>query len=226
MKYAFFDLYVNFRTLIVLSLLGLGCLPVRASADTEFLSDKSFSYGMSQEDAARLIYGDKHKKDWEIGYDIATTSTWEIACRHHKEVMYIVRFYNGVCIFVEKRAELEHKDIEKTISKIFDINGPTGEVAGNSKESQFFARWEKDERSIELLGMSRRGGKFLLSLEDSDEALSNEAMLIRDREIKDGRMTIDPITGQPRPHITTGEGQASKDAEPPREDENPPAEDK
>jgi hypothetical protein len=196
--------------LFLLSLMGL-FLPGRANADTEFLSDRSFSYGMSQEDAAHLIYSDKSKKDWEIAYDIATESTWEIACRHHEEVMYIVRFYNGKCIFVEKRSELEHKDIEKTISKIFDVNGPTGEVAGNSKESQFFARWDKEERSIELLGMSRRGGKFLLSLEDSDEALNNEAMLVRDRELKLGRMTIDPITGKPRPHISTGEAQADED---------------
>src|SRR5690606_3505290 len=100
----------------VLALL-LCLLPFRAQADTEFLSDKSFSYGMSQADAAEMVFGEKHSKDWEIAYDVATASTWEIACRHHEEVQYVARFYEGTCIFVEKRAEIDGRDVEKTISK-------------------------------------------------------------------------------------------------------------
>lgn len=182
-----------------------------ASADTEFLSDRSFQYGMSQEDAAKMIYGEKSSKEWEIAYDIATASTWELACRHHEEVMYVVRFFEGRCIYVEKRAELEPRDMEKTISEIFDRNGSTAEVAGNRNESQFFARWNDEERSMELMAMRRRGGKFLLSYQDTDEELLNEALLIRDREIKQGRMVIDPLTGKAIPHVETGEQQSGEE---------------
>lgn len=198
---------------LLLPLLLLCLLPLRAWAETEFLNDKAFSYGMSQEDAAKMIYGDKHGKDWEIAYDVATTSTWEIACRHHEEVQYVVRFYEGTCIYVEKRAEIDGRDVEKTISKIFDVNGETAEAAGNTGESQFFARWTHDDRTIELMAMRRRGGKFLLSYQDADLGRVNEAMLIRDREIKQGRMVIDPLTGKPMPHVETGEQAANSGAE-------------
>ena len=67
--------------------------------------------------------------------------------------------------------------------------------------------------SVTVAAVIERGGKFLLSYEDSDEQLNNEAMLVRDREIKEGRMSIDPITGKPRPHIESGENQAGKDEE-------------
>ena len=63
---------------LLLPLLLLCLLPLRAWAETEFLNDKAFSYGMSQEDAAKMIYDDKHGKDWEIAYDVATTSTTPI----------------------------------------------------------------------------------------------------------------------------------------------------
>ena len=64
------------------ALLMLLLSPGLAIADTEFLNDKAFQFGMSQKDAAELLYGEKHAKDWEIAYDVATRSTWEIACRH------------------------------------------------------------------------------------------------------------------------------------------------
>ncbi len=214
------------RTVLGLLLAGLllaGLLPCEARASTEFLNDKAFQYGMNQLDAVKLIYGERSDREWEIAYDIATTSTWEIACRHHEEVMYVVRFFNGRCIYVEKRAELESKDMEKTISELFDRNGPTGEVAGNRKESQFFARWTVEERSMELMAMRRRAGLFLLSYQDCDEALNNEAMLVRDREIKQGRMVIDPVTGLAVPHVGTGEDTAQDEEGEPAQDEDPEA---
>ncbi|MCB1218557.1 hypothetical protein KDL44_14325 [bacterium] len=195
------------------ALLMLLLSPGLAIADTEFLNDKAFQFGMSQKDAAELLYGEKHAKDWEIAYDVATRSTWEIACRHHEEVQYVVRFYEGRCIYVEKRSEMEGRDMEKAISKLFDTNGNTSEAAGNTAESQFFARWTRDERSMELMAMRRRGGKFLLSYQDAELGLVNEAMLVRDRELKEGRMVIDPLTGKAVLHVQSGEQQAEGEGE-------------
>src|SRR5690606_36232327 len=85
------------------------------------------------------------------------------------------------------------------------------EAAGNTSESQFFARWTREERTMELMAMRRRGGKFLLSYQDADLGRVHEAMLVRERELKQGRMVIDPLTGQAIPHVETGEQAASDD---------------
>ena len=59
--------------------------------------------------------------------------------------------------------------------------------------------------------MRRTGGKFLLSYLDYDDETLNEALLVRDRELKEGRMVIDPLTGKAEPHVQSGEQQAKED---------------
>ena len=211
-------------------------LLVAARGQPDITEASYFWYGMDYGQAQSVL---EDERDWEVLGELSTPSTSEIRCIWREEVLYIVRFYQGRCYHLEKRAEISAEAVNETFTyylstiEVDDDRGeyldampaPDGGVqpVHNEDMSLLFCRWNLMSREIELTAQAHEDGSYMVFYEEFDPLVRSEAEHTRQQELQTTPQVVDPITGQPRAapgqehsgEGQEGEGQDEDEQEPP-----------
>jgi len=181
------------RILLLLVLL-LG-LVVPGYAAVDFLEDGQFRYGMGIVEANEWLAG--HEDDFIIQYRIDTPSTNEIACVYKESEFYRIRFFQGTCYFIERRAEIEAEAVPVAFEQFSAEYGETPEMTQSHDQRLWYGRWMLKDRDVQLTAYDRAEGQFFITYQELDPLLLGEALHVQEQEVASGTVQIDPITGKP-----------------------------
>jgi hypothetical protein len=182
-------------------------------------------YGMAQAEAEKVI---ADKAFWQVAYRVDTASTSEIACVWDHSVFYKVKFFEGKCYFIEKRAIVSRDEIDTLLQMYRGAYGDTPEATSDHQGRLIFSRWTMTNREVTINAMRLKDGRYKLFYEEFDPVEIGAARRAQEAELGEGgNMDVDPITGRPRitpmgPSAYTGEDEAeaeTADAEPAGEPE-------
>jgi hypothetical protein len=180
-------------TLLMLALILGQALPGYAAVD--FLQDGQFHYGMGVVEANERLA--KNEDDFAIQYRIDTPSTNEIVCVYQESEFYRIRFYQGTCYFIERRAEIEAEAVPTAFEQFSAEYGETPEITQSHDQRLWYGRWMLKNRDIELTAYDRSGGQYILTYQEYDPMLLGEALHVQEQEVASSGVQIDPITGKP-----------------------------
>jgi hypothetical protein len=180
----------------ILTITALVCLSAPAWAEVDFLDSGQFRYGMLVTEANELLAG--NESDFIIQYRIDTPSTNEISCVYKETEYYLVRFYQGSCYFIERRAEIEKDAVPGVFEQFTAKYGDSPEMTQSSDQRLWYGHWILRDRDVELTAYDRTDGKYLLTYQEFDPMLQGEALHVQEQEYMNKPVQIDPITGKPR----------------------------
>jgi hypothetical protein len=188
----------------------------------DFSEERFFRFGMEIAAANKVIADDKR---WEIAYRVDTPSTNEINCRLDKQVIYLLRFFEGHCYHLEKRADIPPEQVQPIFEFYHKLYGDSPEATQSRGGEIYFSRWSLRNREIELTAYQRQSGNYAVMYQELDKLVEGEALYARDNEISSQPTEVDPITGRPR--VTPSDNAGDQPADEPAEgDDNPPPEQK
>jgi hypothetical protein len=150
-------------------------------------------YGMEQAEAEKVI---SDQAMWRVAYRVDTASTTEFAAAWSGSVFYKVRFLNGKCCYIEKRAEVEAEAVDQLIQMYRAVYGDSPEATSSRDGRLIFSRWQAPEREITISAVGR-GGKYKLFYEEYDPLQAGDVRVAQERELDDQAET-DPLTGKLR----------------------------
>jgi len=200
------------RSAIVVSLVLAAAWLVTAARDAapDFTDEPYFRFGMELSAADKTL---NDTKNWEIGYRIDTPQTSEIACRYSKQAVYLLRFYQGRCYHLEKRADVPADKIDAVFSFYKQLFGDTPEASRSSQGDLYFARWTQRKRDIELTAYERVPGTYSVIYQEVDNDTEGEALRVQEQELESQPSEIDPVTGKPRPATHDQQQEQGQDGE-------------
>jgi len=220
------------RILLVLALILGSALTAQAAVD--ILEDGQFRFGMGIVEANEWLA--KHEDDFVIQYRIDTPSTNEIVCVYQEREFYRIRFYQGACYFIERRAEIEAEAVPIAFEQFSAEYGETPEITQSHDQRLWYGRWMLKNRDVELTAYDRFEGQYILTYQEFDPLLLGEALHVQEQEVASGSVQIDPITGKPvlvesddeagaEDADSDSEDAEAEDAEEGDEESDPPPED-
>jgi hypothetical protein len=215
-------------SIAILLLIATGLAPTAGNA-ADFLADGQFRYGMSYGEADALLA--KREGDFIIQYRIDTASTNEIVCIYNESEFYRIRFFQGYCYFIERRAEAASGEIAGLFDQFIEKYGDSPEITQSSDRQLWYGRWMFNDRDIELTAYTGHEDMYILTYQEFDPILLGEALYTQEQEVLGGSVQVDPITGQPRLVPSEGEdGEAAESTDESVEDgeeesDDPPLED-
>lgn len=166
-----------------------------AHAAVDFLQDGQFRYGMVIGEADEWLA--KNESDFIVQYRIDTPSTNEIACIYEETEFYRVRFYQGTCYFIERRAEIDAEALPALFEQFTAEYGESPEVTQSRDQRLWYGHWILRDRDVELTAYDRFEGKYILTYQEFDPLLLGEALRVQEQEVMNSSVQIDPITGKP-----------------------------
>jgi hypothetical protein len=153
-----------------------------------------FHFGMTQAVAEKRL---RNTADYEVAYRVDTASTSDIFVRYRQHTLYLGHFLHGECVSVEKRAVVSSEARERMFMAYGEKLGRPDE-GSTSKDGQLhFAKWIWRDRVLELSANARADGAWLLSHKELDPKRAREAVLLQQRELREQRNVLDPLTGLP-----------------------------
>ena len=189
----------------------------------DFLREARFWYDMDQQEAdGRFGSAEKPNEDYTVLYRVDTPSTAEYACTYKSLELYLVRFYQGKCFFVERRAEVYFDQVQEVFDHYNKLYGGTPEATQSRDARLLYARWMLKDRDIEISAHQREGNVYILTYNEFDPMLLGEVLRIQERELENaGTTEIDPLTGKPRfsTHQPSGDDSGTEGEENTAEDE-------
>ena len=172
-------------------------ISAKDKSEIDFLGDARFRFGMELTAADERL-ADKPDQ-WDVLYRIDTPRTSEFACTYRERELYLVRFYQGECYFIEHRAELALDRVQDVFDHYAGLYGTTSEATQSRDSRLLYARWMLKDRDIELTAHQRDGGAYIMTHQEFDPVLLGEALHVRETELENsGTLEIDPLTGKPR----------------------------
>lgn len=183
-------------------------------AAVDFLEGGQFRYGMLVTEANDVLA--KNESDFKIQYRVDTPSTNEIAVVYKETEYYHVRFYEGTCYFIERRAEIEKDAVPGMFEQFTTEYGDSPELTQSSDQRLWYGHWILRDRDVELTAYDRTDGKYLLTYQEFNPMVQGEALHVQEQEFANGSVQIDPITGKPR--IVEGDQQSDEQGEAAEED--------
>lgn len=177
-------------------------LAVQARADAP---RDGFYFGMSQSTAEKLL---SNAADYELAYRVDTASTADIFARYRQHTLYLGHFLHGECVSVEKRAVVSSEARERMFSVYSEKLGRATEGSSSSDGRMHHAKWVWQDRVLELSANARADGGWLLTHKEFDPPRAREAVLAQQRELRDSRSVLDPLTGLPLEPSRTASEQA------------------
>jgi hypothetical protein len=139
-----------------------------------------FYFGMRLEASAELLDSDSL---YEVVYRIDTPSTADIFVTYQDKTQYLAQFLRGECIAIEKRAVVEAPAMEAMFAAYRQKLGEPHEAADSQDAKTHYAHWTYKDRELELTGLRRSDGRFLLIHEEYDPQLAGEAKALQQREL-------------------------------------------
>jgi hypothetical protein len=188
------QLYLGLALLVAIS------QPAAAANDDqlakELADDGLLRYGMELGQAREAI---ADEDDWDIAYQIATPSTFDLACRYKEELYFQARFYLGRCYFIEKRLEVAAEETEPLFTHFHDKLGEPDEATQSHDGRLAFARWSSDDREVTLTAYRRDSGLYVMTYEEFEPEVVGIARQVQERELDELPVEHDPLTGKDRP---------------------------
>ena len=172
--------------------------------------DAPLRFGMQLDDASKVI-GDAAM--WRIAFRVDTQSTCEFAAVWSGQVFYHLRFLDGKCVYIEKRAEVGPEEIDRLLQMYRGVYGDSPEATSSHNGQLIFSRWKEVDREITISAVGHEG-KYKLFYEEFDPVAIGDARVAQDKELGDGADT-DPLTGKLRINPM---GQAADTDQPPADD--------
>jgi hypothetical protein len=172
-------------------------------------------YGMELAEADKVV-GDQAM--WHTAYRVDTATTSEFAAVWSGEVFYHLRFLDGKCCYIEKRAEVEPEAVDQLIQMYRGVYGDSPEATSSRDGRLIFSRWQVPNREITINAVGRNG-KYKLFYEEFDPVSVGDVRVAQEKELGDQAET-DPLTGKLRINPM---GQAASTADDAREDPKPAA---
>ena len=203
---------------ILAAILATGGVCAAADKSVNFTDEKFFRFGMELSAANAAIGEDEL---FEIGYRIDTPQTNELACRYNKQVVYLLRFYQGRCYHFEKRADVAAEQVQAIFTYFHERFGDTPEATQSKQGELYFSRWSLRDREIELTAYVRQGGSYAVIYQEVDGETEGEALRARDSELQSQPSEVDPITGKPRPSTQPPPDNGEEQAAPPEDADQP-----
>jgi hypothetical protein len=150
-------------------------------------------YGMDLEEANRVV---SDPAMWRVAYRVDTDTTTEFAAAWSGSVFYKVRFLDGKCCYIEKRAEVEAEEVDQLLQMYRAVHGDSREATSNRDGTLIFSRWQLPQREITISAVGRHG-KYKLFYEEFDPVQVGDVRVAQERELGE-RTETDPLTGQQR----------------------------
>jgi hypothetical protein len=151
-------------------------------------------YGMELAEAEKVI---ANQAMWRVAYRVDTASTTEFAAAYSGQVFYHLRFLDGVCCYIEKRAEVDPEGVDQLIQMYRAVYGDSPEATQNKSGTLIFSRWQipnKREITISAVG---HNGRYKLFYEEFDPIQVGDVRVAQERELGEQAET-DPLTGKLR----------------------------
>jgi len=163
------------RYLVLALILAATALLVTAAKKkdrVEFLGNSQFRYGMAQSEASDR-FGDPEKpnEDYQVLYRVDTPSTAEFGCVYKSQELYLVRFYEGECFFIERRAEILFDEVQEVFDFFNKLYGSTPEATQSRDSRLLYARWMLKDRDIEISAHQREGNAYIMTYQEVDPML-------------------------------------------------------
>ena len=150
-------------------------------------------YGMELAEAEKVV---ADQAMWRVAYRVDTATTVEFACVWSGSVFYHVRFLDGNCCYIEKRAEVEPEAVDQLIQMYRAVYGDSPEATSSRDGRLIFSRWQVPEREITISAVGRNG-KYKLFYEEFDPVQVGDVRVAQERELGEQADT-DPLTGKLR----------------------------
>jgi hypothetical protein len=150
-------------------------------------------YGIEQAEAENVI---SDAAMWKVPYRVDTATTLEFTAIWSGQVFYRLRFLNGKCCFIEKRAEVGPEEVDQLLQMYRGVYGDSPEATSSRDGRYIFSRWQAPEREITISAVGR-GGKYKLFYEEFDPVSAGDVRVAQERELGEGGET-DPLTGRLR----------------------------
>ena len=199
----------------------------------DFITEGQFAYGMEIAEANKRLEGDE--ENLAVMYRIDTPSTNEFVCVYKETEFYRVRFFEGRCYFIERRAEIDAGRVPEFFSQFGEAFGETPESTQSRDQRLWYGHWMLKDRDVELTAYQRDGDVYVVTYQEYEPLTVGEALRVQETELGSGPMEVDPVTGKLRPatHEVENEeqsaegeeGEAEAEGEGEEEGEEPPPDD-
>lgn len=199
----------------------------------DFITEGQFAYGMEIAEANKRLEGDE--ENLAVMYRVDTPSTNEFACVYKETEFYRVRFFEGRCYFIERRAELDGDRVPELFTQFGEVYGETPESTQSRDQRLWYGHWMLKDRDVELTAYQRDGDVFVITYQEFEPLTVGEALRMQEQELGSGPMEVDPVTGKLRPaqhqvedeeqSAEGEEGEAEAEGEGEEEGEEPPPDD-
>jgi len=221
---------------IVLLVASVGVLCTAAKEkQVDFITDGQFAFGMELAEANQRL--EKDEKNLAVMYRVDTPSTNEFVCVYKETEFYRVRFFEGRCYFIERRAEIDAGRVPELFTQFGEAYGETPESTQSRDQRLWYGHWMLQDRDVELTAYQRDGDLYVVTYQEFEPLTVGEALRVQETELGSGPMEVDPVTGKlsPAQHQVEddeqsaegeGEGEESEaEGEGEEEGEEPPPED-
>jgi hypothetical protein len=203
------------RTLLTTLALLLLAWPAcsKEEKDAKVHDPAPLRYGMDLEEANKVV---ADQAMWRVAYRVDTERTSEFAAAWSGSVFYKVRFLDGKCCYIEKRAEVDAQAVDQLIQMYRAVHGDSREATQNKSGTLIFSRWQLPNREITISAVGRHG-RYKLFYEEYDPVQVGDVRVAQESELK-AQAETDPLTGKLRIN-PLGQAASTEQTEPDESDE-------